>query len=127
MHVLVATRETQGQRNGDFSWTVEGELVRLPGMHCDCPGCGCDRALAGLSSSKATTTAKVVDVDVDVGAFLAAMHDALEREAWVTPGDPEGESLVATWASEHLAAAAHFDAGTVLELRDGLLMARAPT
>jgi hypothetical protein len=125
MHVLVATRQTQGQRDDDFSWTVEGELVRLPGMHCDCPGCGCDRAMAGLSSSRATTTVQVIDrADVDVGAFRSVLHDALVREGWVTPGDAEGEAMAVAWADEHLQAAARFHPGTVLELRDGHLVVR---
>ena len=36
MKVLVATAETQGDRQGDFHHGVEGELVRI-----DTPGGGC--------------------------------------------------------------------------------------
>lgn len=127
MHVLVATGQTQGQRADDFSWTVEGELVRLPGIECDCPDCGCDRALAGLTRERATTTAAVVDrADIDAHAFRTALHDALTRERWIRAGDPDDEAMVDAFASGHLAAAAYFEPGTVLEYRDGSLTARAP-
>ena len=40
MRVLVATSHTQGERPDDYCWTIEGELVRLPLLECDCPDCG---------------------------------------------------------------------------------------
>ena len=33
MKVLVATSETQGQRNNDFDYCVEGELVTADFLH----------------------------------------------------------------------------------------------
>src|SRR5579862_8855950 len=53
MKILTATSRTQGQRNSDFNWCIEGELVHF-GLVCaadqDDPdgGCGCGRAFAGL-------------------------------------------------------------------------------
>ena len=64
MKVLVATSQTQGQRENDFNFCVEGELVTV-GLVCATDrydpdgGCGCGRAFAGLNSHRATTTAKV--------------------------------------------------------------------
>ena len=69
MKLLTATRERQGERDGDFCFAVEGELVLL-GFVCatdqDDPdgGCGCGRAFSGMSSMRATTTALVRDLDV---------------------------------------------------------------
>jgi hypothetical protein len=70
MKLLTATREGQGERDGDFCHAVEGELV-LVWFVCatdrDHPGdgrCGCGRAFAGMSSLRATTTALVRDLDL---------------------------------------------------------------
>jgi hypothetical protein len=52
MMLLTATRKGQGERAGDFSFTVEGELV-LVGPVCARDqadpdgGCGCGRAFSG--------------------------------------------------------------------------------
>jgi hypothetical protein len=84
MKLLTATREGQGERQGDFCHAVEGELV-LVWFACATDGddphgrCGCGRAFAGMSSLRATTTAVVRDLDlsrddlrVAVEAYLVA-------------------------------------------------------
>lgn len=126
MRIFVATRETQGMREDDFSWTVDGELVRFPGLTCDDPGCGCERSMAGLASSRATTTFKVdVRSGLDRAGYRAAIRDALSREGWIEPGTADDDARwVDDWADEHLAAAALFPVGTVLELCDGRLVPR---
>jgi len=69
MKLLTATRERQGEQDGDFCFAIEGELV-LAGFVCaedeadPDGGCGCGRAFSGMSSMKATTTALVRDLDV---------------------------------------------------------------
>ena len=69
MRLLTATRERQGERNGDFCHAIDGELV-VVGLVCatdrDDPdgGCGCGRAFSGMSSMRATTTALVRDLDL---------------------------------------------------------------
>jgi hypothetical protein len=69
MKLLTATRERQGEREGDFCHAIEGELVLL-GLVCADDerdpdgGCGCGRAFAGMSSMRATTTALVRDLDI---------------------------------------------------------------
>ena len=69
MKLLTATRERQGERDGDFCHAIEGELVLL-GLVCADDernpdgGCGCGRAFSGMSSMRATTTALVRDLDV---------------------------------------------------------------
>ncbi|MGH8937192.1 MAG: DUF7715 family protein [Acidimicrobiia bacterium] len=125
MKVFVATARTQGRRPDDFCWTVEGELVRFPGVTCNCPGCGCDRAMAGLSSSRATTTFTVRDLpDLDGGAFGQLLADALQREGWLRSESAEDEAWAAGWAREHLSAAARFEEERVLELRRGRIIER---
>jgi hypothetical protein len=69
MRLLTATRERQGEEEGDFCFAVEGELVLL-GFVCATDqadpdgGCGCGRAFSGMSSLRATTTALVRDLDL---------------------------------------------------------------
>lgn len=69
MKLLTATSERQGERDGDFCFAVEGELVLL-GFVCATDqadpdgGCGCGRAFSGMSSMRATTTALVRDLDI---------------------------------------------------------------
>lgn len=54
MKVFVATEPIDEDR--EFSFTIPGELVHLPPLICDCPHCGCDRAMAGFVSHMATTS-----------------------------------------------------------------------
>ena len=69
MKLLTATRERQGDEDGDFCHAIEGELVLL-GLVCADDerdpegGCGCGRAFSGMSSMRATTTALVRELDV---------------------------------------------------------------
>jgi hypothetical protein len=79
MKLLTATRERQGERDGDFCHAIEGELV-LVGFVCatdrDDPdgGCGCGRAFSGMSSMRATTTALVRDLDVSFDHARSAVE-----------------------------------------------------
>lgn len=84
MNLLTATREGQGDRDGDFCHAIEGELV-FAGFVCatdrrdPAGGCGCGRAFSGLNSLRATTTALVRDLDLtydDVRTALAAHLEA---------------------------------------------------
>jgi hypothetical protein len=87
MKTLVATRRSQGDRQGDFSFCVPGELVYL-GLVCDDDrlfpnhGCGCGRAFAGLSSHRATTTAEVVDLDFTLADYIEAVASGLDQAGW---------------------------------------------
>lgn len=80
MKFLVATKEKQGFRKNDFCFCEEGEPV-VSSMECDKDKgkpdgpCGCSRSMAGVKSTKATTTFKVVEVDfaimlMDIAKYL---------------------------------------------------------
>ena len=79
MKLLTATCERQGERDGDFCFAVEGELVLL-GLVCATDaanpdgGCGCGRAFSGMSSMRATTTALVRDLDVSLDDVRLAVE-----------------------------------------------------
>ena len=91
MLVLVATKQGQGEVPGDYSWTVEGELVTPVVAECSAGDrCGCSRGFPGLASSRATTTAMVVDLEHLTEADVReAITDSLERGGWFDLVPPE--------------------------------------
>lgn len=91
--VLVASSEGQGDVEGDYSWRVDGELVYVQGLACSNPACGCDRGFAGMSSSRATTTAQVVDrPDLSDDEVRQALADSLDRGGWIDQNDGSAET-----------------------------------
>lgn len=131
MNVLAATKKTQGRRQNDFCWAVEGELVTFPVIECDCgttdDACGCHRAMAGLASSRGTTTIHVIDrPELDQGTYYRLIADGLRRQGYIPKGQMEGE--VKEWlddvVGELVVTASIFEPGTVLERRDGMLRVR---
>jgi len=54
MKLLVATRKTQGQRENDFCWADDGEVLKFTiecgGEPIDGP-CGCRRAMSGVKTA----------------------------------------------------------------------------
>ena len=80
MKVLVATSETQGEKEFGYCRTVDGELVWLPDP-CDDHHCGCGRAFAGVDSRRATSTAEVVDSpDMRTRTWIAQVRVALAAQ-----------------------------------------------
>jgi hypothetical protein len=77
MKLLTATRERQGEQDGDFCFATEGELVLL-GFVCAAdeadPDGGCGRAFSGMSSLRATTTALVRDLDLSIDEVRLAVE-----------------------------------------------------
>lgn len=125
MKVLVATKEKQGDRHDDYSWAVDGELVYVPVDVCDCPGCGCSRGFAGMASSRATTTALVVErMDLGLPDMSNALADSLERQGWLTgERSSDDDELFRLLFQRLLVSASHFPVGSVIE-RDGHLLRR---
>lgn len=84
MKLLTATTTSQGTRENDYSWTVEGELVGIDepcGKDRSDPdgGCGCGRGFFGMSSHRATTTALVRDLPLtreDVMLALSGYYES---------------------------------------------------
>ena len=129
MKILVATAERQGERSDDFYWAEEGEIVIRP-FECDrdmdidvsvegAAGCGCRISMSGAASKKATTTFKVVDVDVTRGQMEAKLLAMLSASGWLGLSENVGESeeLANDLLNELLEVAAEYPAGTVLERR----------
>ena len=115
MNVFVASTINKGRHNDDFSHTVPGELVWEGFTICDCPDCGCDRAMAGMASSRGTTTFRVVfDEAMTPERYRQAFRDTVIREGWVRPEDRSGLADIEAIADEHRRLAARFRAGTEL-------------
>ncbi len=115
MKLLVATAQTQGERSNDFNFCVEGELVWI-GEACATDqqdpdgGCGCGRAFAGMNSHRATTTARVAELDIDFPHYAEALRSSLKAQGYRT-------GVAIPLAGELADIAAEFPTGAVLERR----------
>jgi hypothetical protein len=131
MKVLVATTETQGQRENDFCWADEGELVSF-GSECDHAlealdgPCGCRRSLCGLRTGKSTTTVRVVDwPDLDRFKLASLIAEAWTRGGWGVRMTPLQLRRQANKDAKNLAIVGdYFPAGTVLERRHETFFSR---
>jgi len=127
MKVLHATEATQGRRASDFNFCVEGELVVVPAMRCtgERPddGCGCARALAGVTSHRGTTTAVVADVEMSGDEWRSAVAAAYVADGWFASEAEVDEPLMAENSCLR-AAAARLPVGTVVEFRGGIVLPR---
>lgn len=132
MKVLVATRETQGWRDNDFCWAVEGELVIFIVMECGSgsidDGCGCRRSMSGMVSQRATTTVKVVErKELDPSTYLDMVADGLRDRGYITNDllvIPDVKEWVDDLALELAAIALAFPVGTILERRGETITVR---
>lgn len=130
MKILTATALTQGVRDNDYHWCVEGELVRFD-VVCARDrrdpdgGCGCGRGFAGMSSRRATTTALVRDLDLSVDDLRMALAASLHAAGY--HDDPDGLADVADEADELIDLASSFEVGDVLERRLDEIRVRAST
>lgn len=121
MKVLVATKETQGTRKNDFSFTNEGELVKL-GFECDGEetdgNCGCRRSMVGFNTLKATTTFKVIEKEITRDEFLKLFEESEKRAGWgFTKEDIE-------WGDDLLRIAQQFTPNCILEKRGDKIQVR---
>lgn len=123
MKLLTATRERQGERDGDFCFAVEGELVLL-GFVCATDqadpddGCGCGRAFSGMSSLRATTTALVRDLDISSDGLRMAVegHHVAAGMGPDVIGGSDFEAVVSA-TLEDLAQITHLPVGAVVGRR----------
>ena len=134
MRVLIATNELQATVDGDYSFTVDGELVTPVVAACATPDeCGCGRGFPGLASSRATTTAMVVDRPfIGPGDLRDAVEAWLERSGWLELLADDADdclTVVEELIDEHVDAirdvCGAFPVGTVVERHGDRLRARS--
>ena len=132
MKALTATNQTQGWRDNDSVWTVEGELVFFPPIECGRgsidDGCGCRRSMAGLVSHRATTTIKVGDrEELDPDTYFMLISEGVRDQGYVTE-EPMRNRNVGEWlhdlADELMYLAGRLPTGTVLERRGDFMNVR---
>lgn len=112
-----------GFEDGDYSHTVEGEMVRLP-VTCDVPDCECGRAMTGMASGLSTTTFTIKELDMDRDVYHELLWSTLERDSWVTVGNAEDEEWVRKLVALHLDLAESFEVGVPLRLNGDRLYER---
>ena len=120
MKVLVATKETQGNRKNDFCWCDEGELVRH-GTECSREKidgrCGCRRSLVGMKTSKASTTMKVVERNITQAQLEDELTNSLKRDGWITSLTKNDKLIIKRDAQELSNIANFFPVNSVIERR----------
>ena len=143
MRVLVATNQLQGNNQGDYAHTVEGELVLVEVAECDSPErCGCGSGWPGMASHKATTTAMVVDLaHLSEGDLRQAITDWLDTSGWtdlfrnaaevddgLTGSFDDVDEMLDAMVDEHMELIAEvcesFPVGSVLERHGTLVQER---
>ncbi len=123
MKILVATKQTQGQRASDFSFTQEGEIVMLDDDHdgeAVDGDCGCQRSMVGMNSGKSTTTFQVIEADFTRGDFINMIQRA---RADIAELGVSADNITAE-ANYLLDLAARFNAGSIVERRCDVFQAR---
>jgi len=127
MLLLTATRETQGQRPGDFCEAIEGELVVVfsdchVAAHEDRFRCkeGCPARFFGLNSHQPTTTAKIRPTEISPADYATAIAGYAESR-----GSPAAETAGYVLADFTVGRAAALLPGTVIGLADGRQYVRA--
>ncbi len=128
MKVLVATKSGQGGASGDYSSTVEGELVTPITVECCSPeSCGCGRGFPGLASSRATTTAMVVSRDdIQPNQLREAIASSLRRDGWLKGlNQAERRELIQAHFSAIEQVCAGFAVGTVVGRNNAFVSRRA--
>lgn len=125
MKVLVATHETQGKRKNDFCFVPDDELVCF-GSECDGEpvdgNCGCRRSMVGLECRRATTTVKVVGMDLTKEQFIQKLTESFTKAGY--GGIDNFEDFVKEEAEELLRMADYFPVGAILEKRGTVFRVR---
>jgi hypothetical protein len=112
---LVADR---GDRDGDFAWTVPGELAYF-GPVCgrdDDDECGCGRSFSGVVTGRSTTVATVTELTMTRPQLVELLAEHFVACGWSNP-----RKLAGDMAREILATAGEHPVGTRLR-RDGDLV-----
>ena len=114
MKIIVATKETQGQKQGDFCFVPEGEIVMVGDCDCLHEGCDCSRSMVGILCKMGTTTIMVIESDLTRDDFRRQITEANKSFEELGVDGSVYEEL----ADALLELAKEFPAGAVIE-REG--------
>jgi hypothetical protein len=78
VRIIVATKEKQGEKEGDFCFVPEGEIVMVGDCDCLHEGCDCSRSMVGIVCKMGTTTMMVVESDLTREDFRRQIREANE-------------------------------------------------
>jgi hypothetical protein len=137
LNILVATHETQGERSNDFCFAIDNEPVYI-GFTCDRDvkdpdgGCGCGRSFVGMGSGRPTTTAKVVESEINLRDFQEQYVELQRRNGWIDlfPEGKKRDKIILDYrreARELLLLAAPFKVGSIVERRLSVINTRKPS
>lgn len=115
MRVFVA--EQTAELEGDFSFTIPGELVHLPPLICDSANCGCERAVGGFVSHRATTNFVVRDLNMSPREYVDVFLETLRDGGWIR-GSADVDWAV-DFAKQHMEMAMELPTETPLRILDG--------
>jgi hypothetical protein len=125
--VLVATDRTQGDRDNDFQFVPNDEVVKPGGFTCDSSTvddeCGCSRSFEGTTTDRAGTTARVAEIEGTRETVREIVKAALTAGGWLT--DAKRPSAWIDRETDYLIeVAAHFPVDTIVEKRGDTIKAR---
>ncbi|MFF8283280.1 hypothetical protein ACF06W_11225 [Streptomyces albus] len=114
MKLLAATGEVRTPA-GDFNWCDDDELVLGRVGSCISVEAGpCACVWVGLKTTKSSTLAKVVDIDITPRRFKELILDGGARMGYVERGRTINEDFVRTHYLEVVNVARAYDVGTTL-------------
>ncbi len=135
MKILVSTKKKQGNRNNDFCFVPEGEIVIFPFFECGNESvdgeCGCKRSLMGIKKLTGTTTFEVADIGISKTEFVklykksmikAGFGKAFKRKDNELKIELENELFDSVAKLTKLAK--NYPVGTVLERRELIYLRR---
>jgi hypothetical protein len=126
LKLFVSTQQTQKQRENDFCWVPENEIV-IFGTECDNGSvddyCGCRRSMTGIDCLKATTTMKVVEIDITREIFINKICNSLVKAGWYATVKESVE--LATEIADYLIYCVEpFSEGAIVERREDVMIER---
>jgi len=123
IQIFVSTKETQGQRENDFCFVPEGEIVNLKSLTCSNETvdghCGCKRSLYGIKCLKSTTTMKVALFDGSIADLAEVILKSLKQGGWIQESWQKFLEEGIARASKIVQEASKFPIGAIVEYRDG--------
>ena len=127
MKIPVSTKKTQGQRDNDFRFVQEGEIVYTSwtctsGFADD--ECGCRRCLTGVKCGKGTTTVTVIDSLMTRDEYDAALVKSMRRALGRSTSEAALLRMAKACADDLLRRTARYRVGDVLEYRNGRFSVR---